>query len=109
MAAMFDLHAEKGAAKYPCLAHGGDTPCAIVCESFRAFTQEELDAVEAEFTKRWDEMTAKAARGECNTCGVKATAVRQVGRCVYAEPCGHRIGQGNASDVAKSMKVPVVP
>ena len=30
----------------------------------------------------------------CLTCGVEITKVRQVKRCVYAEPCGHRQYQG---------------
>jgi len=45
----------------------------------------------------------RAKRGECYTCGVKTTAVQQVGPSVYAEPCGHRIGQGDAKQVAKAM------
>jgi hypothetical protein len=36
------------------------------------------------------------ASGLCPTCGVKVEEERQVGRCVYGVPCGHRLFQGKA-------------
>lgn len=45
----------------------------------------------------------RSARGECTDCGAKIAEVRQVGRCVYAEPCGHRVGQGDADRVRKAL------
>lgn len=34
--------------------------------------------------------------GICHVCGVKVENQIQVGRCVYADPCGHRLYQGKA-------------
>lgn len=34
--------------------------------------------------------------GICPTCKAKVEREEQVGRCVYASPCGHRLFQGNA-------------
>lgn len=32
--------------------------------------------------------------GVCPECGAAVERERQVGRCVYAEPCNHRLYQG---------------
>lgn len=34
--------------------------------------------------------------GICPFCGVAIEKRQQVGRCVYADPCGHRLYQGRA-------------
>ena len=34
--------------------------------------------------------------GQCPECEAAVTKRVQVGRCVYAEPCGHRLYQGKA-------------
>ncbi|HEY5869937.1 MAG TPA: hypothetical protein VI542_30955 [Candidatus Tectomicrobia bacterium] len=44
------------------------------------------------------QMKARIARNECFQCGTPLTAKRQVGRCIYAEPCGCRQGQGRLVD-----------
>jgi hypothetical protein len=41
---------------------------------------------------------ARDARGACVRCGTPMTAKRQVGRCIYVEPCGCRLGQGRLTD-----------
>jgi hypothetical protein len=38
----------------------------------------------------------RMAAGVCPECQQKIEKEKQVGRCVYAEPCGHRLGQGRA-------------
>jgi hypothetical protein len=38
----------------------------------------------------------RLATGICTVCGGQVTKEVQVGRCVYAEPCGHRMRQGKA-------------
>lgn len=53
-------------------------------------TPEVQAAIEA-FMQIWKERTA---RNECFQCGTPLTAQRQIGRCIYAEPCGCRLGQG---------------
>lgn len=38
------------------------------------------------------------APGTCPICGARMERERQVGRCVYAEPCGHRLYQGRTRE-----------
>lgn len=66
-----------------------------------------MTRVGTELNARLEEMRENARQGLCNVCKTKTTSVRQVGRCVYADPCGHRIGQGDAKQVAKAMNVAV--
>ena len=40
------------------------------------------------------EIIARINDKRCPHCNVKWSGKRQVGRCVYLEPCGHRLGQG---------------
>ena len=80
----------------PCLI--GDrrpkAPCVHLClptpEEMAAHTAEQEQAIHA-IVERWRE---REARGECQQCGTPLTAKVQVGRCIYAEPCGCRLGQG---------------
>jgi hypothetical protein len=44
------------------------------------------------------EALARDARGACVRCGTPMVAQRQVGRCIYVEPCGCRLGQGRLTD-----------
>ena len=53
--------------------------------------QAEIDAAMRQFHER-------IARNECFQCGTPLTAKRQVGPCIYAEPCGCRQGQGRLVD-----------
>jgi len=41
---------------------------------------------------------ARDACGACFHCGTPMTAKRQVGPCIYVEPCGCRLGQGRLTD-----------
>ena len=41
-----------------------------------------------------DQWFAYLQSGLCPHCKAKVVSQRQVGRCVYAEPCGHRLYQG---------------
>lgn len=88
--------------RWPCLTLN-ERPAATTCELYREPTPEEIAADEAAWAARIEEALARTKRGECSDCGTKVTAVRQVGRCVYAEPCGHRVGQGDAKQVAKVL------
>jgi hypothetical protein len=38
----------------------------------------------------------RLATNLCTVCGGQVTKEVQVGRCVYGEPCGHRMRQGKA-------------
>ena len=53
---------------------------------------------EAEIRAWLAEAKARDARGECFHCGTPMTAKRQVGPCIYVEPCGCRLGQGRLTD-----------
>lgn len=64
------------------------------CASRHFPTPEECEA-EADRVERYvAELHARAERGECFHCGAKIERKRQVGPCIYAEPCGCRQGQG---------------
>jgi hypothetical protein len=91
-----------GPYRWPCITLN-KRRAVTTCPSYRELTSAEIEAEEAEFRTAFAKMNERTKRGECNACGVKTTAVRQDGRCVYAEPCGHRLGQGDASQVARAM------
>jgi len=65
--------------------------CACSLVSFP--TQEEVDADEARIELAIQWRFEKMADGICPECDASMRK-RQVGRCVYAEPCGHRLYQG---------------
>lgn len=99
---------QPGPYRWPCITLTGitkkPTPQATTtCEKYREPTADEIKADEDAFNARLDEMRERTKRGECSTCGQKATRARQVGKCVYLDPCGHRVGQGDAKRVAKAM------
>ena len=50
------------------------------------------------------ELSTRVERGECFHCGVKMKAQIQVGRCIYIEPCGCRLGQGQLKQNGKPVK-----
>lgn len=84
----------------PCLTsdHREKRPCAL----FVLPTADELQEnshTQDEAMKQWlAEANAREQRGECWHCGKPVTAKRQVGRCIYAVPCGCRVGQGRLRD-----------
>lgn len=91
----------------PCFRTPERTECPSSCASYTEPTVEQLAEFNAKLDARFDEITQRQSRGECRDCGAKVVSVSQSGRCVYAEPCGHRIGQGDAKQVAKSYGVNV--
>jgi hypothetical protein len=54
------------------------------------------------------EAGTRQAHGQCVHCGVALTGKRQVGRCIYSEPCGCRQGQGILRD-AQGKNVQYLP
>ena len=48
-----------------------------------------------------DEFLAKAAKAICPRCDQPIQQERQIGRCVYAVPCGCRLWQGMARSRAE--------
>jgi hypothetical protein len=65
------------------------------CSQQSFYTDEEAWQRIVDSTQRFNEMFAKIANDICPTCDKPYTRQRQVGRCVYAEPCGHRLYQGS--------------
>jgi hypothetical protein len=89
-----------GPYRWPCLPPmvPGQT-CTTTCASFRAPTAEEIAAEDAEFAGAFAEIMQRHRDGRCIVCGEVATR-KVVGRCAYAEPCGHRQGQVAAAEDA---------
>lgn len=83
-----------GGRRWPCMPSlPGRAPCTIECPKKRVRTPEEVAAFEAEVNAAVEQSLARAARGECHHCGAPVEAKIREGRCLYAKPCGHRIGQ----------------
>ena len=65
----------------------------VACPRAQFLTEAEAKAEEAESRKEIKAFFDEMASGKCPHCHQPMTK-RQVGRCVYAEPCGHRLYQG---------------
>lgn len=94
-----------GKHRLPCLTlstamQPSDTKCASYLEP----TIEQIAEFNAALDARIEEMRVRGERNECSECGAKILEARQVGRCVYSEPCGHRMGQGSAAAINKKIK-----
>lgn len=76
--------------RLPCFVKDGHT---ALCAHFRTLTEAEAQAKEREiredFARFWRDVDA----GICPNHHTPIT-LRQVGRCVYADPCGCRLYQG---------------
>jgi hypothetical protein len=81
-----------GAGRWPCLRsmHGEEVECPQ--RQWTTSEQAESEADRADAYIR--QMNERAARNECWHCGKPIQKKVQVGRCIYAEPCGCRLGQG---------------
>ena len=66
------------------------------CVAFEGYTQAEIDQEEKTIAAFVNHMTDFAARRSetCIHCGKTVVQLRQVGRSVYASPCGCRLWQG---------------
>jgi len=82
-----------GMATWPCV----DRDCPTTCDQYSAPTAEEVAAEEVEIGAAVREVEERMAAGLCVYCGAPIAKAIQVGRCVYAEPCGHRQGQWTVS------------
>lgn len=59
-------------------------------------SDEEIAATEAEIKRRTAEFLSNLSEGRCPECRQEVKQ-RQVGRCVYGVPCGHRLYQGTVN------------
>lgn len=55
-----------------------------------------LDAIRTYF--------GKLSKNECPICGAAIERQQQVGHCVYAKPCGHRLYQGTVGAFAPASR-----
>lgn len=79
-----------GLARFPCFE---DVPSNAVCASLSFLTAQE----KADRQRRHEEYLLQwAADMEANVCPEckQPMTKQQIGRCVYASPCGHRLYQG---------------
>lgn len=77
----------------PCLSEDSTmTPCATAIYP----TPEEVAVYEAKLEAEFQRMMQCNEQWICRHCGAEILNEKQVGRCVYAEPCGHRLYQGRA-------------
>lgn len=73
--------------------NGDPCSCTIVCPSAEFLTEEQAKAKEAAARDRLRQRFADIEAGICPH-HKRPITLRQVGRCVYAEPCGCRLYQG---------------
>lgn len=77
----------------------------VTCSRHCAPTPEQVDAELAEVNARLAEMDELIAGHRCLQCREKIERAKQAGSCMYAEPCGHRIGQGDAATFNRELKL----
>ena len=79
-------------ARFPCIHPG----CAVKCDKLDRLTPEEARQQAVDMEDQFDMFLSKINSRVCPTCDTEWTGQRQVGKYVYLEPCGHRLGQGKA-------------
>lgn len=82
---------QTGLNRFPCFK---DKKCAVVCDKRRWFTDDEVREQDEEIdriVKRFNDLLQKDI---CPQCENSIDEKKQIGRCVYAYPCGHRLYQG---------------
>ena len=87
-----------GAYRWPCLPpHTPGTTCQPTCTAREYLTQAEVSAFDTQVEAAVTAALSALADGKCPHCGNPIESKQQVGPCVYARPCGHRIRQGTAA------------
>jgi len=92
---------DTGRARWPCY----DPVVRSCCGSFKGYTPEEIAADEAQVEMFLVKLRALDAREteDCIQCGARVERMEQVGRSVYARPCGCRLWQGRVPDAWKEQ------
>jgi hypothetical protein len=80
--------------RLPCLKEDG---CTERCPKASFLSAEEIAEKEAEIREAAIAFFRDMQSGLCPHCRQPVQKQVQVGRCVYAEPCGHRLWQGEAN------------
>lgn len=81
---------QPGMYRWPCHRSQDAT---TTCLKAQYPTPAEAEAEAQMFEAAGKKLMEDLAKGLCPTCQQKVVTQKQVGRCVYAEPCGHRLGQ----------------
>lgn len=81
----------------PCLKESpSDSTRTDLCDQCAYLTEEQARAKADESVRKTRAYLEKMQSGVCPQCDRTIERERQVGRCVYADPCGHRMYQGRA-------------
>lgn len=70
-----------------------DEECSIVCPKREFYTKDELDEQERQQYERLNQYFEDLKNDICPNHKIPITK-KQIGRCIYADPCGCRLGQG---------------
>jgi hypothetical protein len=94
---------------YPCIPkQPTDTRVQATCPLHSLPSAEEVEVEEQRLDQALREylgtFAARQHRGECGHCGTPMEAKVQVGRCIYAQPCGCRVGQGRLMQDGKPVQ-----
>jgi len=88
-----------GMATWPCLDTGKG--CATACPQRRMQTDAEISEEDARIEAAVAKFETDLASGKCPHCQITIEARRVSGRCAYAVPCGHRLGQVGGDEVGR--------
>jgi len=91
--------ARPGLRNFPCFG-----AAELPCQNRSLPSLEEAERIVDEREAAVAVALARIANGVCIECGVESTDWKQAGHCIYAMPCGHRVGQGNAKEFADSVR-----
>lgn len=86
--------------RFPCYTVGAEH----LCTKYESYTAEEIAEDERqtnEALKKFEALWTRTSE-ECPNCGAHVERMDQVGKCVYARPCGCRQGQGRLHAAWKS-------
>jgi len=89
----YDTVTDNHKRKLPCIKQN---ECSEFCTSAQFPTEQDVAKRVAEINKHVAQYLTTMAEGKvCPQCQRPIESRRQVGRCIYVYPCGHRVGQGN--------------
>lgn len=86
-------------AHMPCFS---DEQSPAECRNRELFTPPESEAREREIEESIEQFLGRMRQHECD-CGKSVESYKQAGHCVYREPCGHRLGQGDAKKMNANL------
>lgn len=73
-------------------------PAVTICASRELPTREQAEVLADQAEEQQRAFLAKVTMGICGTCEDESTDFRQIGKCIYSVPCGHRVGHGKAAE-----------